>query len=119
LPSGLDLLVQTTRKLGQELGIDLEKRRFRANIYIELTSENGFGEDEFIGRKLRIGTKAVVAVTDRDPRCKMITLDPDTGQPNPDIMRQVARAHEGKAGVYGAVLVEGTIDTGNEITLLD
>jgi uncharacterized protein len=111
--------IQTVRELGQELKMDIDKRRFRANIYIELTSERGFGEDEFVGRNLRIGAMAVVAVTDRDPRCKMITLDPDSGEANPEVMRQVARAHDGKAGVYGAVVVEGIIETGNEITLLN
>lgn len=111
--------LQTARKLSQELGSDLDKRRFRANIYVELASENGFGEDEFVGGTLRIGTKAVIVVLERDPRCKMITLDPDTAQANPEIMRHMARAHEGKAGVYGAVLVEGIIRPGDEIALLN
>ena len=48
----------------------------------------------------------------------MITLDPDTAA-TPEIMRRLARAHDGKAGVYGAVLVEGTIGPGDEITLLE
>jgi MOSC domain-containing protein YiiM len=34
-------------------------------------------------------------------------------------MRRLARAHDGKAGVYAAVLVEGTIRPGDEIALLD
>jgi uncharacterized protein YcbX len=110
--------VQTVRQLGRELGVDLDKRRFRANVYIELDSEAGFGEDEFVGRSLRIGVKTTIAVIERDPRCKMITLDPDTGVANPDIMRQLARTHEGKAGVYAAVLVEGTVRSGDAITLL-
>ena len=49
----------------------------------------------------------------------MITLDPDTAQPNPEVMRRLARDHEGKAGIYGAVLAEGTIRSGDEIALLD
>jgi hypothetical protein len=49
----------------------------------------------------------------------MITLDPDTAQPNPEVMRRLDRDHEGKAGIYGAVLVEGTIRLGDEIALLD
>ena len=70
-------------------------------------------------RTLRVGPKTTIAVMDRDPRCKMITLDPDTGQQNTEIMKQLARAHETKAGVYGAVLVEGTIRPGDEISLMD
>jgi hypothetical protein len=111
--------LQTVRQLSKELGIDLNKRRFRANLYIDLESGKGFGEDEFVGRSLRIGTRTAVAVVKRDYRCKMITLDPDTAQPNPEVMRRVAGDHEGQAGIYGAVLVEGTIRPGDEIALLD
>jgi hypothetical protein len=111
--------IQTARRLSQELGIVLDKRRFRANLYIELESGAAFGEDQFVGRTLRIGARTAIAVLQRDSRCKMITLDPDTAQPNPELMRSLARDHEGKAGVYGAVLVEGTIRPGDEIALLD
>jgi uncharacterized protein YcbX len=109
----------TVRRLSKELGIDLDKRRFRANLYVELESGNAFGEDEFVGRTLRIGAKTAIAVVNRDSRCKMITLDPDTAQANPEVMRRLARDHEGQAGIYGAVLVEGTIRPGDEIALLD
>jgi hypothetical protein len=45
----------------------------------------GFAENAFVGCKLQIGTKAVIAVTDRDPRCKMITLDrSEPGSPEKD-----------------------------------
>jgi MOSC domain-containing protein len=111
--------MQTVRKLSDEVGTDLDKRRFRANVYLDLESQSAFAEDEFVGRTLRIGTKTVISVIDRDPRCKMITLDPNTGQANPEIIRRVARGHEGKAGVYAAVLVEGTIRPGDEITMPD
>ncbi|MEX2304467.1 MAG: MOSC domain-containing protein [Bryobacterales bacterium] len=111
--------IQTARQLSRELGIDVDKQRFRANLYVDLESGKGFGEDEFVGRSLRIGATTVIAVVKRDSRCKMITLDPDTAQPNPEVMKHLAREHEGQAGVYGAVLVEGTIRPGDEITLLD
>jgi uncharacterized protein len=111
--------MQTVRQLSKESGIDLDKRRFRANVYLELDSETAFGEEEFIGRKLRIGTKVAIAVVDRDPRCKMITLDPVTARQNPEVMQTVARGHGGFAGVYGAVLVEGTMRSGDEVALLD
>jgi len=110
--------MQTVRRLSQELECDLDRKRFRANIYVELTSKNGFGEDEFVGGTLKVGDKAVITVTERDPRCKMITIDPNTAKANPEIMRRVARAHDGKAGVYGAVLVEGTVRPGDQIALL-
>jgi uncharacterized protein YcbX len=111
--------VQTARQLGEEIGADVDQRRFRANIYVDLESTGGFGEDTFVGRSLRIGSKAVLSILERDPRCKMITLDPDTAESNPDVLRKVAKAHKGMAGVYAAVLVEGMVRPGDSIELLN
>ena len=110
--------VQTAKKLGEETGVDVDKRRFRANVYVDLTSPEGFAEDEFVGRSLRIGSKVTVAVLQRDARCMMITLDPDTAEKTPAILKAVAQAHEGMAGVYGAVLAEGIIRKGDPVELL-
>src|SRR6267143_959480 len=101
--------LQTARQLGEEVGAVLDKRRFRANVYLDLGTGSGFSENEFVGRKLRIGSQVVVSILDRDPRCQMITLDPDTTAADPEVLRRVARGHDGTAGVYGAVLAEGTI----------
>ena len=109
----------TVRRLGEELGISLDKRRFRANIYLNLKSGKGFDEDLFVGRTLRVGAKTTIAVMHRDTRCKMVTLDPDTGEQNARIMKHLAGTHETKAGVYGVVLIEGLIHPGDEISLLD
>jgi len=111
--------IQTAQQIGGEVGLTLDKRRFRANIYVDLTPMRGFAENFFLGRRLQIGKKAVIAVTDRDPRCKMITLDPNTAQASPELLRRVRDSHEGKAGLYGAVLAEGTVRPGDEIRLLD
>jgi uncharacterized protein len=111
--------VQTVRKLGEEMGFDIDKRRFRANVYINLDGAAGYGEDAFVGRKLQIGSKVVVSVLERDPRCAMITLDPDTAAEDPKILRNVARNHEGMAGIYGAVLSEGMVEQGDVVELLD
>jgi uncharacterized protein YcbX len=109
--------LQTVRQLSHEVGVEIDKRQFRANVYIELDSGEAFSEDEFVGQSLRIGPKVVVVVTDRDARCKMITLHPDTAAANPDVMRRVAGQHDGKVGVYGVVLVEGIIRAGDEISV--
>jgi uncharacterized protein len=111
--------VQTAQKLGEETGVIVDKRRFRANVYIDLTSSEAFAEDKFVGRTLRIGAKVTVAVLQRDGRCMMITLDPDTAEKTPAILKTVAQAHEGMAGIYGAILTEGIIRQGDPIDLLD
>ena len=109
----------TARQLAAEVGSAVDARRFRANIYADLGAEAGFAEDGFVGRRVRLGAKVELAILERDPRCKMITLDPDTAAANPEILRRVARGHDGKAGVYGAVLVEGMVRPGDDIALLD
>jgi uncharacterized protein YcbX len=111
--------IQTARQLSEELGIDVDKRRFRANLYLDLESGQGFGEDALVGHTLRIGAKTTIAVLKRDSRCKIMTLDPDTAQPNPELMKRLARDHESQAGIYGAVLVEGTIQRGDEVAVVD
>ncbi|HUQ33781.1 MAG TPA: MOSC domain-containing protein, partial [Pyrinomonadaceae bacterium] len=111
--------LQTVRQVKAELGLPVDKRRFRANVYLDLATGDGFAEDESVGRRLRIGSSAVVMVLERDPRCKMISLDPDTGEHNPTVFRKVAQAHDAFAGVYCAVLVEGILMKGDSIVLLD
>ena len=110
--------VQTAKKLGEEAGMNVDKRRFRANVFVDLANADGFAEDQFVGRSLRIGS-ATVAILQRDARCMMITLDPDTAEKSPAILKAVAQAHEGMAGVYGAVLIEGMIHKGDSVELLD
>ena len=111
--------VQTAKKLSEETGIAVDKRRFRANVYLDLASLEAFAEDEFVGRSLRIGSKVVISILQRDARCMMITLDPDTAEKTPAILKAVAQAHEGMAGVYGAVLTEGVIRKGDRVELLN
>ena len=111
--------LQTAKQLGQETGIEVDKRRFRANVYLDLTSSEGFAEDAFVGRSLRIGSRAIVAILQRDGRCMMVTLDPDTAEKTPAVLKAVAQAHEGMAGVYGAVLTEGMIRKNDPVELLD
>jgi hypothetical protein len=110
--------LQSARQLSEETEIPIDKRRFRANVYVDLASDNGFGENELVGGSLKIGPKMVVKVLERDPRCAMITLDPDTSERTPAVLKQVAQKHDGTAGVYGAVIVEGMLHKGDPVELL-
>jgi MOSC domain-containing protein YiiM len=48
----------------------------------------------------------------------MIILDPDTAEKSPVLLKKVAQAHEGMAGVYGTVIAEGMIRQGDPVELL-
>jgi uncharacterized protein YcbX len=112
------LPVQTVRQLGAEVGSPVDRRCFRANVYLDVDGAGGFAEERWIGKTLRLGPKAVVAVLLRDSRCVLITLDPDGGASRPEVLRQVARSHGGTIGVYAAVLVEGVVRKGDAVELV-
>ena len=111
--------LQSAQQLAEETGTGVDKRRFRANVYVDLTSSNGFAENDLVGQSVRIGSKVVTTILERDPRCVIITLDPDTGEQAPAILKKVAQAHDGMAGVYGAVLVEGMVHKGDSVEVID
>jgi len=50
--------VQSAKTLGEETGMSVDKRRFRANVYLDLNSSWGFAEDAFVGKTLRIGSRS-------------------------------------------------------------
>ncbi len=108
----------SVRALGEAMGRPLDRRRFRANFYTDWQDDKAFHEESLVGHTLQIGERLRIAVLERDPRCKMITLDPDTAEMDPSVLRHVARAHDGKAGVYAAVLVEGIVRKGDPIWLV-
>ncbi|OUS12799.1 MOSC domain-containing protein [Gammaproteobacteria bacterium 53_120_T64] len=110
--------LQTGRQLAEETGLTIDKRRFRANIYLDLLSGQGFAEDQLVGRSLKLGNKVVITIVERDPRCAMITYDPDTAEATPQILRQVSKSHQRNAGIYAAVLVEGMVAAGDRVELI-
>ncbi|MFL6415861.1 MAG: MOSC domain-containing protein [Bryobacteraceae bacterium] len=110
---------QTVQQLSRELGKVVDQRRFRANLYLYLDLGIGFAEDQFVGRNLKIGSQVILAAVQRDVRCKMITLDPDTFEPDPELMKLVARQHDSCVGIYANVLAEGAIRPGDLIEVLD
>jgi uncharacterized protein YcbX len=111
--------LQTIQQIEEEVGVAVNMRRFRANIYLDLAAAGGFVEDGWVGRKLRIGPRVLVAVLERDPRCKIMSLDPDTGAHNPAVLRKVAQMHEALSGVYCAVLAEGMVSKGDRVVTVE
>ena len=113
------LATQTIDGIGRAVGVTLDKRRFRENLYLDLHSAESFAEDAFVGRRLRIGAKLTLHILESDIRCRMINIDPVSLDENPDILRYVAKNHDNRAGVYAAVLVAGLVRPGDEIVLED
>jgi uncharacterized protein YcbX len=110
--------VSAAAKLGEELGMNIDKRRFRANFYVEWENQDDpFFENSLLGKTLKIGEWLEVMIIERDPRCEMITLDPDTAEDTPKLLQHLARKLGGDACVFAAVIKRGRVNNGDPIIL--
>src|SRR5262245_35689715 len=111
----------TIAGIGREAGLDLDRRRFRANIVLETERGEPFLEDTWVGGTLVFGDGAAgpaVSVTMCDRRCMMINLDPETGRQDARVMKSAVRLNKNNAGVYATVVRTGTIRVGDRVSLV-
>jgi uncharacterized protein YcbX len=108
---------QTVARIAEESGTKENWWRFRPNLLVDLNNAGPFDELRWVGKTLRIGSAARIAVTEVDRRCVMITLDPATGESSPEILKFVAQKHGQSAGIYATVLTPGDVRAGDPILL--
>ncbi len=96
----------------------IDVRRFRPNFLLELPGATGLPEQEWHGRRLRLGD-AVLAMTVECPRCIMTTHGFDDLPRDPGIMRTLVQEAGGSLGVYATVASPGDVNIGDTIELLD
>ena len=111
--------LQTLEQLERETQLNLDKLRFRSNFYVSWDKAAGFYEDQLVDKKIKIGARVELMILERDPRCKFITINPDTAATEPSLLQHLARKHQGYAGVYAAVLKEGPVRKGDSITIVE
>lgn len=103
----------TVGQLGEEMGAAVDARRFRSNILLAIDDPAGSAEDRLVGCTLRLGDVAEVRVTERTPRCRRVTLDPDTAMADPALMKHLDRRHDGCVGIYASVVRTGVVRVGD------
>ncbi len=108
----------SVRALAAEAGCAIDQRQFRANLYIEPVSSQPFEEVTWAGCLLQIGDHVLTGITQRDPRCMMVNLNPETGQQDPRVLRAIAQKHQAQAGMYANVVRPGLIRVGDAIRLV-
>jgi uncharacterized protein YcbX len=95
-----------------------EVRRFRPNIVVATGSDQqGFVENDWIGRTLAIGDEVRLRITGPCPRCVMITLPQGDLPKDAGILRTAAQNNQATVGVYADVVKGGTIRRGDDVTL--
>jgi uncharacterized protein YcbX len=117
IPDIAPLSLMTTATIGglaRLVDARLDVRRFRPNLLVDAPGE--FPEDAWVGRVLRIGG-ARMRVDQRDRRCVMINVDPDTTERDPAVLRAVARERGTCLGVYGTTVRPGRVAVGDPVVL--
>ena len=116
----IHLLTTTTLRTLEELAPDSswDVRRFRMNVLMEADQRTGYPEQEWIGRRLRVGT-AVIQVAMPCPRCVMVTQAVDGVPQDHRVMRVLVRETKHNAGIYAAVIEPGEASEGDPIELAD
>lgn len=93
-----------------EAGMPVDHRRFRANLYLE-----GIEPEEelrWLGRVIQAGD-AELEVTSRCERCKVITMDPDTTEQRPELLKLLVDLHDERMGIYCRVVRPGRVAVGD------
>ena len=100
----------TVQAFALEAGMPIDPRRFRANLYVEgLEPEE---ELRWLGCVIRAGD-AELEVVDRCERCKVITMDPDTTEATPELLRLLVERHDERLGMYCRVVRPGRVSVGD------
>jgi uncharacterized protein YcbX len=109
---------ETVREIGRLAGQRPDARRFRPNVVLDLLKPAAFQEEDWLGGVLSFGEGAdapAISVTQRDTRCSMVNLDPDSARPAPEMLKAVVRSNNNNAGIYGTVTRIGRLVVGQPV----
>ena len=90
-------------------------RRLRPNILV--SGVEGMAEVDWPGRTLHIGD-TIVGIDSRRSRCPMTTVDPDTLERDPEVLRDIGRRFGGRLALNAYVGRGGVIREGDVVTAL-
>ncbi len=117
LPDSLLVTVQATLDaVGRELGTELDLRRFRTNVHVELDAA-AFAEEGWEGRRLRVGD-AELELLHPCERCAIPTRDPDTQAKWAPLLRHLFACHSGRFGINARATGAATIDVGDRVEVV-
>ena len=108
----LPLLVATD---GAVAAFGRDVRRLRPNILIG--GVDGLEEFTWPGAELHIGD-AIVRLDSRRGRCPMTTVDPDSLERDPEVLRDIGRRFGGRLALNADVRVPGRIRVGDGVRLV-
>jgi uncharacterized protein len=97
-------------------GSRFEVPRFRPNIVVALANgSDGFPENDWAGRTVRLGDEVRLAISQPCPRCVMTTVSQGDLPKDPDVLRTIVQRNAGNVGVLASVLRVGRIRRGDAV----
>lgn len=114
-PDRFDVLPLLVATDGAVAAFGRDVRRLRPNILIG--GVDGLSEFEWEGAELHVGD-TVIRLDSRRGRCPMTTVDPDTLERDPEVLRDIGRRFRGKLALNAEVLVPGRIRVGDAVRLV-
>lgn len=118
LQDAAPLLLVTTASLAalaRRLGVEsVDRRRFRANVLIDTGDAGGFLEQDWLGRRVRIGD-AELEVESTCKRCAMTTHAFDDLPQAPEVLRTLTADNGAVLGVYARVVTPGELRVGDAV----
>ncbi|CZT36040.1 MOSC domain-containing protein [Rhizobium sp. 9140] len=92
----------------------LDSRRFRPDILVETEAPPGFVENDWIGRRIVIGSLEITA-TEGTKRCGMTMISQPGVPEQPDVLRSILRGNRRNLGIYADIAAPGRISLGDEV----
>jgi uncharacterized protein YcbX len=112
---GFDVLPLLVATDGAVAAFGRDVRRLRPNILIGGVQD--LDEVTWPGAELHIGD-LVVRIDSRRARCPMTTVDPDSLDRDPGVLKDIGRRFGGRLALNADVVRAGTISVGDEVRLV-
>ena len=117
LPTALERAAGWLRQVQQWLGEPVDVRRLRPNLVLDVPGE-GFVEDAWAGRELRVGDEVVLAVGDGMQRCAMVNAAQIDLDHDARLLKLISKEHDLDLGLQVSVVRTGTIAVGDPVHLV-
>lgn len=95
----------------------VNQRRFRPNLVLSLKDKIPFIEESWFGKYIKIGSEVVLRLNRHCERCMIITVDPDSSERTPSLLKTVFKERKNNFGIYASVIKTGRIHVGDEVHL--
>ncbi|MBB6454458.1 hypothetical protein HNQ94_002940 [Salirhabdus euzebyi] len=97
---------------------EIDFRRFRPNLFLSLKEKIPFMEEQWIGKRIKIGKEVEIELVGHCKRCMIITVDPNNAKRDSSLHQKLIKERNNNFGVYASVIKTGDIYVGDEVHLL-